>query len=297
MKSNKNLIYVLRILLRWWKLIIAVTLIAAAGSIAISLLLPNYYKSTAVFYPKNLNIFDSNYLFGEGGNDKIQSIFGDNQDVNRILSIGKSSALKNGIINDFQLWNHYDIDSSRSQWRYKLTQKFESNFKLLKTQYDNVELSVWDKDPKLASEIANSYVRKIGAEYAQVVKERNANNLNSVQDRVDELQAEINQVTDSLESFRDTAHIQFKTLQRLQTNLIEDYNKWNSLLMQYKAGSDYDFDGLYMVEKAYPAERKDKPVRWLIVVSSTLAAFILSILAVLLIEQYRSIKDELQEDE
>ncbi len=44
---------------------------------------------------------------------------------------------------------------------------------------------------------------------------------------------------------------------------------------------------IYVLQPAYPVARKVKPVRWLIVVSSTVAAFVLATLAALLLERLR----------
>ena len=44
---------------------------------------------------------------------------------------------------------------------------------------------------------------------------------------------------------------------------------------------------LYVVQKAYPAARKSKPVRWLIVASSVLITFVLSVIFITLLELYR----------
>ncbi|MCC3159647.1 hypothetical protein LJ737_20565 [Hymenobacter sp. 15J16-1T3B] len=45
---------------------------------------------------------------------------------------------------------------------------------------------------------------------------------------------------------------------------------------------------LYVVQKAYPAAKKSKPIRWLIVVSSMVITFALSVVVIALLEIYRS---------
>ena len=44
---------------------------------------------------------------------------------------------------------------------------------------------------------------------------------------------------------------------------------------------------MYLVQKAYPATKKSKPVRWLIVLGSVLLTFALSVVVIALLELYR----------
>jgi uncharacterized protein involved in exopolysaccharide biosynthesis len=46
----------------------------------------------------------------------------------------------------------------------------------------------------------------------------------------------------------------------------------------------------FIVSNAYPAEKKSYPVRWIIVVISTIATLLLSIIALLVLENIRQIK-------
>jgi len=58
-----------------------------------------------------------------------------------------------------------------------------------------------------------------------------------------------------------------------------------------RANMDYDRQFTYsnIVTKPYPADKKSYPVRWLIVVISTLAVFFLSFVGVMVVENYRNI--------
>ncbi len=296
MGSNGNLLGAIRKILKWWKFILIITGLAAALSIAVSLLLPDEYKSTSVFYPKNLNIYDSEYLFGTGAKDKIQNIFGGNQDLHRVISLSGSNELKDGLINEFKLWEHYDIDTSSRYWHFKLMKKFDSRSKVLKSEHDNIELSVWDENPKFAATLANRFAEKLEEAYEDVVKQRNQSNLEIARQQLGEIEHSLTALVDTLQTFRDTSSIGYKVVRSKYNSVQKDYRHWSSLVNQYKAAGAYDFNGFYYVERAMPSEKKDKPVRWLIVVSSVLAAFFLSILAVLIIEQIRFIKEELKNE-
>lgn len=293
MSTNKNLIDLIRVMKKWWKLILLVTSLAAAISIVVALMLPNYYKSTTIFYPQNLNAFDRGYLFGNESKERVQSLFGDKQDVNRVLSIATSSELIGEVIRTFNLAAHYDIDTTARLWEYKVRKEFDNNFKVIKTDLDNIELSVWDQDPELAAEIANYFVKRINEIYAGLLQKRNVKNEAIVSEQVQKLEQQLAAINDSLRAISDTSTAEYRMLRSMQANMLEDYNNWKTLNIQYEAAANYDLNSLFIIENAYAAEKKDRPVRWIIVVSTVLAAFFLSLLTAILIEQYKSIREEL----
>lgn len=296
MSTNRGVVEIVRILLKWRVLILVVTFLGIAGSVIVALMLPNYYKSTAVFYPQNLSVFDRGYLFGTESKEKVQSLFGDKQDVNRLLSIANSTELLSHLIDHYSLADHYGVDTNAKDWRYKVYREFEGNYKVLKSDLDNVELSIWDQNARLSSEMVNYMVGQIDQIYSSLVKQRNSQNVETVEAQVNRIQAELDTISDQLSGYSDTTRSMYKMLAKRQGNLLEDLSYWKSLFNQYRAAADYNVSSLFIIEQAYPAERKDRPVRWLIVVSATLVAFFLSTIAAILFEKYKEIKAEIAHD-
>jgi capsule polysaccharide export protein KpsE/RkpR len=78
----------------------------------------------------------------------------------------------------------------------------------------------------------------------------------------------------------------------LLQNLINyEAEKFADLKYNYeKAVMDYDRQFSYVNEitKPYPADKKSYPVRWLIVVISTLAAYFLALIVILILDNYRN---------
>src|ERR1700751_1640952 len=97
--KNYSLIDVIKVLLKWKKIIIITVSAAVVISIIVSFLLPVYYKSTSIFYGYDLRGFDPRNMIAEEPLD----IFGGEQDTDRLLSIGKSTGLENMIIKKFHL--------------------------------------------------------------------------------------------------------------------------------------------------------------------------------------------------
>ncbi|MBN3035832.1 MAG: hypothetical protein JW861_09620 [Bacteroidales bacterium] len=78
----------------------------------------------------------------------------------------------------------------------------------------------------------------------------------------------------------------------LLLRLIENESlKYTDLKYEYeRAYMDYDRKFTYtnILTEPYPADRKSHPIRWLIVLVSALAAFFLSVIVILIIENYRN---------
>jgi uncharacterized protein involved in exopolysaccharide biosynthesis len=51
----------------------------------------------------------------------------------------------------------------------------------------------------------------------------------------------------------------------------------------------------FVVDRAYPAEKKSYPVRWIIVVISTFASFFMAIIILIIMENYAKFKSSLLE--
>lgn len=63
--------------------------------------------------------------------------------------------------------------------------------------------------------------------------------------------------------------------------------KWVEAGVEYAQNLSY----IYIINEAFPAEKKSKPVRWLIVVMSTIATFVFSILMVAFMDFFKKFKE------
>jgi len=75
---------------------------------------------------------------------------------------------------------------------------------------------------------------------------------------------------------------------------VEDLNNNKKILEQNQTSVNTDFSTVHITEAAYPAIRKDKPVRSLIVIGVTLGAFFFMIILAVLTENYRKIKNQIK---
>ncbi len=316
MDSSFNLIAFLRIVWRWRKPILIICGVAILATTIISdpHIMKPYYESDSVFYPLNPNLTSSSALFELGE----QSYFGGSNDVDRILSIANSEPLKLYLIHKFKLFQHYDIDSSKENYPvYTVMRELEDNMTVEKNEKGAVVVTVIDHGKKVAADMANEIVDQIDIANKKLLNENKTKILTIYAGKLKDKEAEVKNMTDTIfylkhrfnlyggidqldrliktsegtrGSDMDAASEQVKVLEEKKKGSIRELNNTQSMYEQYKSTINDAVPTLYILEKAIPAERKSKPIRWLIVLGSALISFVLGTLAVILIERYKYIK-------
>jgi uncharacterized protein involved in exopolysaccharide biosynthesis len=349
-----HLIGVLRTLWQWRKPIILTTLAGALLSVAVSLLLPVYYTgltSFLVISPEQVSIEST---FGTNGG-RIQ-FYGSSDDIDRTLSIAESNEVIDFMVDRFNLYQVYDIDSTTRKGPVHVREEFLSHYEVERTPRDILELTVEDANPRRAAEMANAARERIDAINLALIRathQRNASGLqreivasealleelnlrlstirqesgiydtegqrealavasSSLDQRLATTQARLaafrqQNLRDSirtlsvnligLEKTRDALDRQLERLnanvgrienleeERLQTN--ESLTENRTRFKQYATVLAGDRRTIEVLERAKPPLVKSWPIRWLIVVVSTLLAFFFAVVGVLLVDSGR----------
>jgi len=201
MKENRdNLLGVLRTLFRWKKQILIVCAIAAVGSVVISLLLPNYYKGSTLFLAVSPDQAKPEALFG-GGQFRT-TYYGNDNDIDRLLTIAGSAELIDYMIDTFRLYEHYDINPDAPRADFKVREKFRSRYELEKTKRDAIHLTVEDRKPELAAAMANAARRKIGSLARQLILEGQRKTIASYRANIRNKEQQLETISDSLSLLR-----------------------------------------------------------------------------------------------
>ncbi len=161
--EDRSLIHLIPILWKNKSLILGSSILAGVVTAVIMLLQPNYYQSNTTFYPVN------NALLKPGLQVNNQNYYGDDRDVDRLLSMATSSELAHELIKDYQLGSHYGVRIDDNNDRVKLMKKFRKLYNVQKTPYDAINLSVEDKDPEMAQKLTKAALEKVDKKANEVV--------------------------------------------------------------------------------------------------------------------------------
>ncbi len=168
MQQSDNLISVFKVIYKHRKVLIWTTLLVAIVSVAISLCLDNYYKSTTIFYAASPDLAKPSPV---GSMEKNVRFFGEDEDLDRLFSVSKSGELSQFLIDKYGLYDHYDINKEDDKAQFKMEQKLNKLVTSKKTRYNALELSVEDKDKTLAMNMANDARNKIAEITQRLIKD------------------------------------------------------------------------------------------------------------------------------
>ena len=358
----RNLAGIVPIINKWKFPVLGLTLAALVISAIVSLLLPNEFKSTTVFYPTRFTERATDPIT-EG--DKME-FAATSEDIDRILTIGESQPLAEQIIKKYELYKDYGFENMNDDAsKQGVFDTFMSNLNIEHNERDAVEVTFYSKDKNKAAAIANNIVTLIDSMNRQLSLENRLKLSGLYENQFKFLGQEMAKMQDTLSQARKKYGIFVSEKEsrylgeaviRTQTELIQAkgemealaklagnsdsrvialkakvnglQNAYNSLvggssnsvynMPSYMAGVDIVNDlqlqyqslseryvlaktvfesakfatsgkvsTIYVVQKAYPATRKAKPIRWLIVAGSTILAFLLSVAFVSLYELYK----------
>jgi len=334
---------------RWKYFVAGAVALAAVVSIVVALLLPNVYRSTAIFIPTNPQAADPDRLLEDNAQVRGKlELGGRAEDLDRAITIGESQPVAELIIRKFGLYQHYKAGAPGTDAtdNYVLSE-FSGNLGIVHNERDAIELTFMDQDKNLAAAVANALVHVIDSVNQQLTLENRRTVLDLYRQRYEYLSTNFERSRQELVNARRRYGIfglemqgRYLAKQLIETeaalrkaegsggnvaglrrvlrgltradggNLInlESYVRGTDSLAMFttrvtdlqtrliSAQSAYEtaelsikgrISSVYLVQKAYPATKKSKPVRSLIVLGSVLLTLALSVVFIALLELYR----------
>jgi len=325
--SNLNSENLVVFFYRWRKPLIIVTVVAAVISIVASLLIQNKYKSTVVLFPTTTSSIAKALISENNTGKEDVLRLGEEEQAEQMIQILNSDEIRNRIIEKYNLMSHYDIEEDDAYKNTKLQREYESNVSFDRTKFMSVEINVLDHNPDTAALIANDIAALLDTVKNRMRREIAVEAMAIVKEEYDNQVAYIAHLEDSLKGYRDKGIINIraqserlteqlaiavlkgnrKAADDLKTRLdtiskyagiftsIEDekvlekkrLSVVRSKYREAQIDAEKTLQHKFVVNRAFAAEKKTYPIRWLIVVISTFSAFLLTLILILL---YESIK-------
>lgn len=312
---------------RWRKSLFIVVLIAAFGSWFFSCpwFITPKFKSTVILYPAGTNSISKALLAEQSTKGQDLMSFGEDEQAEQLLQILNSNKIRERIVKRFNLMSHYDIDTNYSFKNSKLSKEYEKNITFNRTEFMAVKITVLDKDPQMAADIANKIAELLDSTKNDMQHQRALKGFNIVQTEYKILQGEVNKIVDSIVSLGklgvNDVEYQSQVLNQQMAIAIMNDKKAAMAALQKKLDILGLYGGIYLslqdglkfkteqltllqskykeakvdaeenlpqkfiVNDAFKAEEKSYPVRWLIILVSTFSALFLAIILLIVIEK------------
>jgi len=315
------------------KPILIITFLSAIVSIIVSLTIEEEFKSSVVIYPASTSSVSKALLTDMSRAPKDILKFGEEEETEQLMQILHSDEIKAKIIAKYKLMQHYKIKPESKYSKTKLLNEYNDKISFRKTQYQAIEITVFDTDNQIAANIANDITSILDSVYNKVQKDRAFKALEIIESQYLEEKKHIKQLEDSLSILRKLGVFDYENQAKIyteaHTKAIESGNSRKAKLLQEKLnilakyGSAYNslsqlhekeieqlsllkskheeakvdaYQNLphkYIVNPAQVSEKKAKPKKSIIVIFSTISGFIFSVFLLLILDSYQSIKEKL----
>lgn len=315
-------------LYNWRKHLIIISVVAAvlASVFSSPIFITPLYKSTVVLFPVSSNSVSKALLTDQPAAKSDILEFGEDEQTEQMLQILSSSVIRDKVVKKFDLMKHYGI-SNDSKYKYtSLYKEYESNITFRRTEFMAVKITVLDKDPQMAADIANTISELLDSTKNAMQRERAIKGFKIVEQEYNRLQDEISRMEDSLKKIREAGVFDYESqsemitqqlaieVARGNTRGIKALEDKLSVLAEYggayvslrdqlehekkqlsylkaryeeaKVDAQENLPQKFVVESAFKAEKKSYPVRWIIVLVATIAAFFLSVLVIIGLEKF-----------
>ncbi|MBX2816908.1 MAG: hypothetical protein KTR24_12960 [Saprospiraceae bacterium] len=317
-RDDFNFVGLVRFILSHLRLFILVGVIAAVVSAVISLIMTEYFTASAVVFPARINSVTLNDYAVRRGNI---SEFGEEEEAEQLLQIINSESLKERVMDRHDLYTHYEIDPKDPHARTELFETYDDYVGARRTKFSSVEITVTDKVPQMAADIANSIIEYIDTVKNKMIAERALASFGMVNDVYSESEAQLFSIAQRMDSLQTlgvateqeraalyraygealannnrTAASQLKAqldinkefgdeydiLKRQRDRIADESLRLKFFREQFEADADLRIAQTFVVDHAAVPDKKSKPIRWLIVVGSTAAACLLTLVLLLL---------------
>ncbi len=203
--SNKNtvgnsFVEFLTITVRYRWFLFWFVLIITAASISFALLSPKWYKSTASVLPAENTDFLSAFsgissLVKNFSPSKGLAALTGNTEFDKYMAILKSSTMIDDVVNNFDLRAEYNM---KTGYYDKVVKMFLSNLELTVQDEGDLTITVYDKSPQRAADIANYMIAKLNEinsrlsitnakSNRQFIEKRYLQNINDISNLEDEM--------------------------------------------------------------------------------------------------------------
>lgn len=314
MTDYKNNSELLRLLIRWWKQLALVTVVAVILSAVFSstFVITPKYKSFAVLYPANI------------------IPMGTETPTEQMLQVLESDHIRDSVMDMYNLANSYGINMDAPAAKTAMIREYQDNVVFKKTEYESVVIEVLDTDPEQARDMVNSIIFFFNRKERFLQKEKAMELVKILEEQVGKKKFEMDSMELVLTGIRKNYGILDYGLQteyaterylevisspKLKANseeielLLEALKEkggeflsisehlwrvrggYNNLKEQLEAAvRDVEKNLTYcsVITNPVIADKKAYPIRWLIVLVSVMATLLLSILFLGVVENLRS---------
>ena len=299
------------LLIYMWKkrwILMGVGFFAAITSIIISMMITPLFEANVIMFPATSTSVSKELLVNNYQGRQNVHGFGEEDQAEQLLQVLNSEPIRTRIIEKYDLMEHYEIDPAGKYPVTELLEQYKSNINFRLTEFMSVEISVMDKDPLTAADIANDISNLVDTVYNNMKKERALQAFKLVETEYGDAEEELLLVRDSLNmiyyDFSKELNEEGNTMEDLIKAITKNWARYQAMtdkvrnaaaievglglrLMEARVEAIQNLPHKFVVEKAIPPEKKAYPNKSLIVIVSTFASLLFALIVLIVIDNIK----------
>jgi len=317
-------------LLRYRKPILIISFTAALVSAVVSLMIQEKFLSTVILFPAATNSISKSLMAEDFSGRQDINAFGEEEEAEQLLQILNSDEIEGYIREKYNLMQHYGIKNDEKFALTNTVKEYQDNVQFKRTEFNSVRIDVLDHSADTAALIANDIADRLDYVRTRMQHDRAQQGLKIIEQEYIQMQEYMKSMEDSLTAIRRKGLTDFEVeieqltkayyeaLAKGNSSLVKELEKKIEIFQEYgsaylsltenlefereqlallrakyeetKADAEESLTAKFVVNRAWPAEKKAYPIRWLIVLVSALSAFLLTILGIIAIENFKKFK-------
>ncbi|HSW67543.1 MAG TPA: hypothetical protein VLH16_03090 [Bacteroidales bacterium] len=285
------------------------------------------YRSSVIMYPVATSSISTSLLTERSTQRYDLLELGQDSQTEQMLQLLKSSRMRNRVIERFNLENHYEIDPGKRYRMTRLINEYNSNINFRRTEYQAVQINVFDRDPQMAADIANYIAEMVDSVRIEMQRQVAQEGHRIVKTEYERMLAMVKEKEDSLRQLRERGVHEYESQSEmlnqqlaieiarnnqqairaleerlslvasyggayvsLRDQLVHDIENLSILKIRYneaRVDAEQHLPSKFIVESAVKAERKSYPIRSLIIVVSVLGTLLVSVFIITFFENFR----------
>ncbi len=289
------------------------------------------FESTVIMFPTSTASISKSLLAKNNVAKEDLLSFGEEEQAEQLIQILNSDEIRSRVVQKYDLMNHYKIDTTDQYKQTKLFKEYESNITYKRTEFQSVRIDVLDSDRFLAADIANDIAALVDSVKNRMQKERAFKAMAIAEAEYGEMKDYVKDLEDSLNTMREMGVNDYESMSERfneyyakailegNTRAAEQLGEQLKILSKYggayvsirdmlehekeqlshlrakyqeaRVDAEQTLPHKFIVNNAFPAEKKSYPIRWLIVLISTVSTFILALLVIIGYENFNKVNE------
>jgi uncharacterized protein involved in exopolysaccharide biosynthesis len=245
------------IIRNWWKHCLVLVLLAMIIAYIICMMQARQYLSVATALPASSLGNDKARVF----NSNIQALYsslGTTDELDMLVGTGQLDTIYLAVTDEYNLQDHYKMKEEGDAARTKAALSLKKNTHVLRSDYNELKVKVWDTDKHLAAQLANALMVRLQSIHSALQNMSNEATINALDLNVKKAKQSI----DSIGSFLANADITAAAAKEFtdrRESLMAQIHQYENLRAEYQLIIDTKTSALLVVENARPAQYADRP--------------------------------------